>query len=1121
MSRVRSTKSVLLALAIASAATGAMAQSVNIPLQLEEGSSGVVLIINVGIDGQAPRPYLFDTGSNMFNAFYSASAFGAVPESMASPTLAYPKGLGANVTYNYGDTGVGNVYTINVVATPSVTFYPTSAGASSGVTLNATTPSGAASSFLMGAVTQLNGSSNVSQPVKGYGSFGGYYGIFGADTVVNAYPGGVLGQAVVPGASAGYVVAANGQALSASIPGATTNGPQVGQSVTSCSPCVMLGLTPALLAQFTSADSLTAKTTRTSFPNSGAPSLGQFGVDMNVALSGPGEHSASYDLPTLLDTGTPTNIVKLSGATAATLHWPTGSTMTISDTKPGSDTTAYSVVAPGTTAPPSPYVATTATVVPTATAPVTPSIYLGVGFFLENSVLFNLAGDVIGYTPNFVTDANISTTVASPLVIGSNSVPLGLAGIISGPGGLSVTSGGSATLSGTNTYTGATTVNGGKLALVGPGSIAASSGVNVSAGGVFNIAGTTSGAAIASLSGDAQGAVKLGAETLTLFDASGAYAGAITGAGGLTLTGGSETLTGTTTYTGSTTASGGALDVEGAISGSSSVTVNAGGALEGAGLIHTPTTTIASGGALAPGTPSASMTIEGDLALQPGAEYLIATTGTLGSSARVSGVATLGGATVAWAPQASTFGKFSGATYPILAAASLSGAFSPSVAAIAPSAEKIVTDGAASLSYAGGDVTLSIPAYAVTLQLPTSASANAQNAAGAVNTAILGGAAIPSGFQNLTSASGGALNTAANQLAGQPGGAFAPIGFLAGDMVLNMALNPFIDGRDGGFGPGAPSAAPFAAAYAEDPLAARAEAAIPKPTPPPQFIAWGGSYGGVGSIGGNAASGAAAAASQIYGFAAGLDDHVAANTLVGLALGGGLTNWQLSQGMGSGQSGMAQASVYGSSHSGPAYVSGALAYAWHDVTTNRVVSLAGSDKLDANFDANVVSSRLEAGYRLPANLAFAALPANLGVTPYAAAEAQGLFLPGYSETAAPGSSAQFALSYGSRDFSTVRTELGAWFDVDLPAASGALKFYSRAAWAHDFDNESTVSAVFQQVSAASFLVNTAKPAPNSGLVTAGLEYRLADGWSVLAKFDGDVSSTTSSYAGSAVLRKTW
>ncbi|MBV8473169.1 MAG: autotransporter outer membrane beta-barrel domain-containing protein, partial [Hyphomicrobiales bacterium] len=224
------------------------------------------------------------------------------------------------------------------------------------------------------------------------------------------------------------------------------------------------------------------------------------------------------------------------------------------------------------------------------------------------------------------------------------------------------------------------------------------------------------------------------------------------------------------------------------------------------------------------------------------------------------------------------------------------------------------------------------------------------------------------------------------------------------------------------------------------------------------------------------------------------------------------------QGMGSGQSGMAQAAVYGSSHSGPAYVSGALAYAWHDVTTSRVVTLAGSDKLDANFDANVLSSRLEGGYRLPA---FGGLPASFGVTPYAAVQAQGMFLPAYAETAAPGSSQQLALSYAASDDYTVRTELGAWFDADLPSSLAALKFYSRAAWAHDFNNESTASAFFQQLPGSSFLINTAKPAPNSALVTAGFEYRLADGWSVLAKFDGDFAATTASYAGSAVLRKVW
>ena len=35
----------------------AFAQSINIPLQLAQSADGVRLIVNVGIGGQAPRPY--------------------------------------------------------------------------------------------------------------------------------------------------------------------------------------------------------------------------------------------------------------------------------------------------------------------------------------------------------------------------------------------------------------------------------------------------------------------------------------------------------------------------------------------------------------------------------------------------------------------------------------------------------------------------------------------------------------------------------------------------------------------------------------------------------------------------------------------------------------------------------------------------------------------------------------------------------------------------------------------------------------------------------------------------------------------------------------------------------
>jgi autotransporter-associated beta strand protein len=184
------------------------------------------------------------------------------------------------------------------------------------------------------------------------------------------------------------------------------------------------------------------------------------------------------------------------------------------------------------------------------------------------------------YTPNFVTDTAISTTTGSPLSIGSNSVPLGLAGTISGNGGIAITSGGSATLSGTNSYTGATTISGGFTAVVGPGSISTSSGVSVSSSGVFDISGVGSGtpasASITSLSGtNSTGIVYLGTNQLVLTNASGAYAGTIAdgglygGAGGsLALTGGTETLSGANTYTGGTALASGTIVVDTSSTGS-------------------------------------------------------------------------------------------------------------------------------------------------------------------------------------------------------------------------------------------------------------------------------------------------------------------------------------------------------------------------------------------------------------------------------------------------------------------------------------------------------------------------------------------------------------------------
>ncbi len=207
---------------------------------------------------------------------------------------------------------------------------------------------------------------------------------------------------------------------------------------------------------------------------------------------------------------------------------------------------------------------------------------VGIGFFVQNSVLYDLNGQQVGFSPNFVTGANITTTSASPLVIDSSSVPLGLAGIISGNGAVEAVNGGSATLSGTNTYTGATIINNGYLALAGPGSISFSSGVNVSNGGVFDLSNADSTVIIKSLSGDANGIVALGPNNLALSNASGSFAGLIFGSSGLELLSGNETLSGTNVYIGTTLVEGGTLTVNGSIASSAQTIVGPGGTLTGA-----------------------------------------------------------------------------------------------------------------------------------------------------------------------------------------------------------------------------------------------------------------------------------------------------------------------------------------------------------------------------------------------------------------------------------------------------------------------------------------------------------------------------------------------------------
>ncbi len=130
----------------------------------------------------------------------------------------------------------------------------------------------------------------------------------------------------------------------------------------------------------------------------------------------------------------------------------------------------------------------------------------------------------------------------------------------------------------------------------------------------------------------------------------------------------------------------------------------------------------------------------------------------------------------------------------------------------------------------------------------------------------------------------------------------------------------------------------------------------------PHWTAWGAAYGGVSITSGNAETGSNRLNADTFGFAGGMDYHVSADTIVGFALGGGGTNWNLASVSGSGHSTALQAGVYALTRAGPLYGAAAFGFTNNWFDTNRT---ALGDQLHANFGGQSYGGRLEEGYRLP------------------------------------------------------------------------------------------------------------------------------------------------------------
>ncbi len=756
-------------------------------------------------------------------------------------------------------------------------------------------------------------------------------------------------------------------------------------------------------------------------------------------------------------------------------------------------------------------------------------------FHLGNTALgidaIQMTGSALSFNGGAVDEARTLaqafTLNGTNFIEAEDSRKLTLTGAIDGAGSLSVT--GFAVLAGVNTYTGSTTVIDGTLQV--SGSIANTSSIIVQTGGMLQVdnAGALGAAPVMLQQNGALRTTFNGtfANALT-FDAlsvgrvSAAAGTQVTLAGPVSMGGntiarfGSSTDTGTVVYqanggvgdlTSQVLVAGGKLLVNSTLTAPAMITVNSGATLGGTGTLGN--TTINSGGIFAPGPAGApgSMTIFGNLAFQSGAIYLVQVAPGASSRALVGSTATLTGSTVqtVFAP-----GSYISRQYTILRAL---GGFGGTTFAGVSGAPGFTQ----SLSYTGTDVILNLTA---TLGNGGAFNPNQQNVLSTVNNFFNSGGALPTSFGNLFGLSGQNLANALSGLTGEVATGSQQATFDAMNQFMGVLTDPFITGRGGSIaGGGSPNAFADEGANARsrsggerDAYAAMSAKAPAAGSPFTQrWSAWEVGFGGSQRTDGNVAVGSNNTRSSLYAVAAGADYRFSPDTIAGFALAGGGTNFSVN-GLGSGRSDLFQAGGFIRHNAGATYIAAALAYGWQDITTDRAVTIAGLDRLRANFHANAWSGRLEGGYRFAAQ--------GFGWTPYAAGQFTTFALPAYAEQADSGSNA-FALSYTARTVTAPRSELGLRTDKSFAMEDGIFTLRGRAAWAHNFNTDRNALPTFQALPGASFVANGAAQAADAALVTGAAEMKWINGWSVATTFDGEFSNVTQSYAGKGVVRYAW
>jgi outer membrane autotransporter protein len=650
---------------------------------------------------------------------------------------------------------------------------------------------------------------------------------------------------------------------------------------------------------------------------------------------------------------------------------------------------------------------------------------------------------------------------------------------------------GTLTIAGNATYTGGTTIFGGILQL----------GTGGTGGSILGNVAFCSDATNSLCDPSAT-------NKMLMFNRSDPYTfdGAISGPGQVVQFGTGKTiLTAESTYSGPTSILRGTLIVNGSIA-SSPVLVGSGGTLGGNGTVGP--TAIFTGGTLSPGNSVGTLAVNGNLVFAAASLYMVEVQGSSADRTNATGTANLAGGVAL-----SYLGGKLSPNYTILsAAAGRTGTFDSLVPMNLPT---FVT---ASLGYTPTDVELNL---ASGIGQISGLTRNQGAVAAALDSAFNSGAGSLIGLYGLTPSQ---IPAALDMLSGEGVSGTQETAFRAAGMFTSAMMDQgafwrnreTVDVNGVIFAGERLAYAPAKKSKSDHP-AFKAMLTKEPPMLQPRWRAWLTGFDGTTKLDGEAGIGSATLSHNTGGLAGGLDFQFAPDLLAGFAMAGSSSNFSVRDRITSGHLEGAHFGGYAVKAWGSLYAAGAASFStFRNSETRSIVGIGPSETATGSFGSNLLSGRLEAGWKQAFNW--------FAITPFAAVQPAQLWQNGFTETnPVPVSTADpLGLSFGSRSITSLPTFVGAQYDTHVAFRNGmVLSPYARLSWVHEFKPDRAINASFIAVPVAAFTVDGPRVARDAARIEAGAKFAISQNAWLFASFDGEFSDRSQSYAGKGGARVVW